>query len=134
MTTEYIKDQPEQFPGDERTVQWIGLMMDKYAAAWHMQWIRGTMSELHPKTMSIYVNALTLLFENKEAKDNAYCDLEKVRYVGCIGDMFTQIQVYNDKAQVCGAALKKIILDRLPQKILDYMHTPDLYEKRPAKK
>jgi hypothetical protein len=31
--------------------------------------------------------------------------------------MFTQIQMYNYKAQVSGAALKNIILDRLPHKI-----------------
>lgn len=32
----------------------------------------------------------------------------------------------NDKAMVPGAALKKIILDRLPHKILEQMHTVDL--------
>jgi hypothetical protein len=40
--------------------------------------------------------------------------------------MFTQIQMHNDKALVSGAALKKIILDRLPHKILEQMHTVDL--------
>jgi hypothetical protein len=40
--------------------------------------------------------------------------------------MFTQIQMHNDKALVSGAALKKIILDRLPNKILEQMHTVDL--------
>ena len=52
--------------------------------------------------------------------------LEKVRYEECIRDMFTQIQMQNDKAMVPGAALKKIILDRLPHKILEQMHTVDL--------
>jgi hypothetical protein len=40
--------------------------------------------------------------------------------------MFTQIQMHNDKASVSGAALKKIILDRLPHQILEQMHTVDL--------
>jgi len=34
--------------------------------------------------------------------------------------------MYNDRALVSGAALKKIILDRLPNKILEQMHTVDL--------
>jgi hypothetical protein len=34
--------------------------------------------------------------------------------------------MHNDKALVSGAALKKIILDRLPHKILEQMHTVDL--------
>ena len=40
--------------------------------------------------------------------------------------MFTQIQMYNDKAMVSGMALKRIILDGLPHKILEQMHTVDL--------
>ena len=40
--------------------------------------------------------------------------------------MFTKIQTFNDKAMVSGAALKKLILERLPQKILDQMHVVDL--------
>ena len=40
--------------------------------------------------------------------------------------MFTQIQMHNDKALVTGAALKKLILERLPQKIVEQMHTIDL--------
>jgi len=34
--------------------------------------------------------------------------------------------MHNDKALVSGAALQKIILDRLPLKILEQMHTVDL--------
>jgi hypothetical protein len=75
--------------------------------------------------MTGYINALTLRFEDKDAGDEAYSELEKVRYEGCIQDMFTQIQTHNDKAMVTGAALKKLILERLPQKILDQMHTVD---------
>jgi hypothetical protein len=40
--------------------------------------------------------------------------------------MFTQIQICNDKAMVSGAELKKIILVRLPYKILEQMHTVNL--------
>jgi len=76
--------------------------------------------------MTGYVNALKLRFEDRDAKDEAYVDLERIRYDGCIRDMFTKIQTFNDKAMVSGAALKKLILERLPQKILEQMHVVDL--------
>jgi hypothetical protein len=126
MIEVFIRDQPEKFPNDERTIDWIGSLMDKYAAAWHVQWIRGTLSGKHPKSITGYIQALKLRFEDKDAKDEAYSALEKVRYDGCIRDMFTQIQMHNDKALVSGAALKKIIQDRLPHKIQEQMHTVDL--------
>jgi hypothetical protein len=122
----YIKDQPEKFPEDQRTIDWIGSLMDSYAASWHIQWLKGTLSGLHPKSMTGYVNALKLRFEDRDAKDEAYAELEKVRYEGCIRDMFTQIQTLNDKAAVTGAAFKKLILERLPHKILEQIHTVDL--------
>jgi hypothetical protein len=100
--------------------------MDKYAASWHIQSLRGTLSRKHPKSITGYVQALKLRFEDKDAKDEAYALLEKVRYDGCIRDMFTQIQMHNDKALVSGAALKKIMLERLPHNILEQMHTVDL--------
>jgi len=68
--------------------------------------------------MTGYIQALKLRFVDREARDEAYASLEKVKYDGCIRDMFTQIQMNNDKSMVAGAALKKIILDRLPHKIL----------------
>jgi len=43
--------------------------------------------------------------------------------------MFSQIQTYNDKAMVTSAALQKLILEGLPQEILDHMHTVDLMGK-----
>jgi hypothetical protein len=76
--------------------------------------------------MTGYINALKLRFEDRDAKDEAYAELEKVRYEGCIRDMFTQIQTLNDKAEVTRAAFKKLILERLPHKILEQMHTVDL--------
>jgi len=100
--------------------------MDSYAASWHIQWLKGTLSGLHPKSMTGYVDAHTLRFEDRDAKDEAYAVLEKVRYEGCIRDMFTQIQTLNDKAAVTGAAFKKLILERLPHKIVEQMHTVDL--------
>jgi hypothetical protein len=100
--------------------------MKSYAASWHIQWIKGTLSGIHPKSMTGYVNALKLRFEDEDAKDKAYADMENVRYEGCIRDMFTKIQTFPDKAMVTGAALKKMILERLPQKILEQMHTVDL--------
>jgi len=129
MMEVYIQDQPEKFPNDRRTIDWIGSLMDKYAAAWHIQWIKGTVSGKHPKSITGYVQALKLRFEDKDDKDEAYASLEKVRYDGCIRDMFTQIQMFNDRALVTGAALKKLILDRLPHKILEQMHTVDLTRK-----
>jgi len=76
--------------------------------------------------MTNYVQALQLRFEGKDAGEEAYGDLEKVRYEECIQNMLTQIQTYSDKAQVTGPAFKKLILDRLPTKILEQMHTVDL--------
>lgn len=52
--------------------------MDKYAAAWNIQTLKGTLSRVHPKSMTGYVNALKLRCENRDAKDEAYADLEKV--------------------------------------------------------
>jgi len=100
--------------------------MDKYAASWHIQWLKGTLNGIHPKSMTGYINPLRLRFDDQDAKDEAYADLEKVQYEGCIKDMFTKMQVYNDKASVSGAVLKKLILVRLPQKIIEQMHTVDL--------
>jgi len=125
----YNRDQPEKFPNDEHTIDWIGSLMDKYAAAWHVQWIKGTISGKHPKSITGYIQSLQLRCEDKNGKDEAYAALEKVRYDGCIRDMFTQIQMHNDRALVSGAALKKIILDWLPDKILEQMQTVDLMGK-----
>jgi len=100
--------------------------MESYAASWHIQWLKGMLAGTHPKSMTGYINTLTLRFEDKDAKDEAYAELEQVRYEGCIRDMFTRIQTHNDKAMVIGAALKKLILERLPAKILEQMHTVDL--------
>jgi hypothetical protein len=70
-----------------------------------------------------------LRFKDKEARDEAYADLEIVRYEGDIRDMFTKIQMYIDKAQLTGVGLKKLILDRLPEKVLSQMHVIDLTSK-----
>jgi len=40
--------------------------------------------------------------------------------------MFAKIQMNNDTSQLTGAGLKKLILDRLPAKVLEQMHTVDL--------
>jgi len=105
MMEVYIQDQPEKFPNDKRTIDWIGSLMEKYAAAWHVQWIKGTVTGKHPKSITAYVQALKLRFEDRDDKDEAYASLEKVRYDGCIRDMFTKIQMFNDRALVTGAAL-----------------------------
>jgi hypothetical protein len=122
----YIEDQPEKFPKDEWTIDWIGLLMTSYAASWHIPWTKGTLSGAHPKSKTSYVNALKLRFQDRDARDEADEDMEKVRYEGCIRDMFTKIQNFNDKAMVTGAALKMMIRQRLPQKIVEQMNTVDL--------
>jgi len=129
MQEVYIRDQPEKFPNDERMIDWIGSLMDRYAAAWHIQWLRGTFSGKHPKSITGYIQALKLQFEDMDAKDEAYAAVEKVQSDGCIRDMFTQIKMHNDKALVSEVVLKKIILDRLPHKILEQMDTIDLIGK-----
>jgi len=121
----YVEDQPKKIPKDERTIDWIGSIIDGYAASWHIQWLEGTLNGIHPKSMTRYVNALKLRFEDKDAKDEAYSEVEMVRYDGCIRDMFTKIPTFNDKAIVTRAALNKSILERLPQKILQQMHVVD---------
>jgi len=118
--------QPEKFPKVQRTINSIGSLMDSYGASWHIQWIKGTLNGTHPTSMTGYVNVLKLRFEDKDTKDEAFACLEEVCYEGCIRDMFTKIQTSNDKAMVSGAALKKSIFERLPQKILDQMHIVDL--------
>jgi hypothetical protein len=79
--------------------------------------------------MTGYIAAFKLRFENRDTKDEAYADLERVHQEGFIRDMFTKIQTFNDKAMVTGAALKNIILQRLPQKIIKQRHTVDLTPK-----
>jgi len=48
----YIRDQPEKFPKDQQTIDWIGSLMDRYAVAWHIQWIQETPSGKHPKLIT----------------------------------------------------------------------------------
>jgi hypothetical protein len=100
--------------------------LQKYAGAWHVQWERKALAGHYPRSWTPYQNDTKLQFENKEARDVAYSKMGKIRYKGCIWDMFTRIQTFNDKAQITGAALKKFILERLPTKILDQMHVVDL--------
>jgi len=45
-------------------------------------------------------------FDNKEAQDEPYAELEKFRYEEHIRDMFTKIQMCNNKAQLTGTELK----------------------------
>jgi hypothetical protein len=122
----FIQDQPEKFEDSGRTIDWIGGFLKKYAAAWHVQWERQALGGKFPRSWTTYQNDLMLRFKDKEARNEAYADLEKVYYEGDIRDMFTKIQLYNDKAQLTGAGLKKLILDMLPEKVLSQMHVVDL--------
>jgi hypothetical protein len=107
----FIQDQPEKFNDSGSTINWIGGFLKKYASAWHVQWERQALAGKFPRSWTTYQNDLMLRFEDKEARDEAYADMENVRYEGDIRDMFTKIQMYNDKAQFTGAGLKKLILD-----------------------
>jgi hypothetical protein len=122
----FIHDQPEKFLDSGRTINWVGGFMVKYAGAWHVSWERKALSGQFPRSWTTYQNDIQLRFEDREARDEALAEMEKIRYTGWIRDMFTQIQTWNDKAQLTGAGLKKLILDRLPTKILEQMHTVDL--------
>jgi hypothetical protein len=126
MLETFIHDQPEKFEDSGRTINWVGGFLQKYAGAWHVQWERKALAGQYPRSWTTYQNDIKLRFENKEARDVAYSKMGKIRYAGCIRDMFTRIQTFNDKAQITGAALKKFILERLPNKILDQMHVVDL--------
>jgi len=126
MLETFIQNQPEKFEDPGRTINWVGGFLQKYAGAWHVQWERKALAGQYPRSWTTYKNDIKLRFENKEARDVAYSKMGKIRYEGCIRDMFTRIQTYNDKAQITGAALKKFILERLPVKILDQMHVVDL--------
>jgi len=122
----FIQDQPEKFDETGRTINSVGGILKKYAAAWHVQWERQALAGEFPSSWTTYQNDIVLRFEDKEARDEAFADLERAQYEGDIRDMFTKIQIYNDKAQLTGAGLNKLILDRLPVKILEQMHTIDL--------
>jgi len=126
MLETFIHDQPEKFEDPGRTINWVGGFLQKYAGAWDVQWERKALAGHYPRSWTTYQNDIKLRFENKEARDVAYFKMGKIRYKGCIRDMFTRIQTFNDKAQITGAALKKFILERLPAKIHDQMHVVDL--------
>jgi hypothetical protein len=126
MLETFIHDQPEKFEDPGRTINWVGGFLTKYASAWHVQWERKALAGQYPRSWTTYQNDIMLRFEHKEARDVAYSKMGKIRYKGCIRDMFKRIQTFNDKAQITGAALKTFILERLPVNILDQMHVVDL--------
>jgi hypothetical protein len=47
----YIRDQLERFPKDDQSIDWIGSLMESYAASWHIQWLKGTLAGTYPKSM-----------------------------------------------------------------------------------
>jgi len=64
-----------------------------------VQWERNYLARKHPRSWTTYQNNIQLRFEDKEVRDMAYSNMEKVRCKGGIRDMFTRIQTYNDRAQ-----------------------------------
>jgi hypothetical protein len=85
----YINNPPGKILHNERTIDSIGSLTDQYAAAWHIQWLKGTISGKHTKSIPAYTKALKLQYEDKDAKDEAYTSLETVQYDWCIQNMFT---------------------------------------------
>jgi hypothetical protein len=51
--------------------------MDRYAAAWHIQWLDGMMNGNHSKSMRGYINSLKLRFEDSNVKNEVYANLQK---------------------------------------------------------
>jgi len=111
---------------EEQLNNWVGGLLKKYAAAWHVQWEIQASIVKFPGAWTMYQNDVVFRFEDTEARDEAYAAMQKIRYDGDIRDMFTKIQMHNDNAQLTVAALKKLILDRLRLKILEQMHTLDV--------
>jgi hypothetical protein len=105
-------------------------MLTHYALAWHFNWERQALAGKYLTSWTTYQNDICFRFEDKEAWDQAYLKMEKVVYKVDSRDMFTKIQMHNEKAQLMGAALKKLILDRLPINIFEKMHTVDLTRMR----
>lgn len=122
----YIHDQPERFEDTGRTINWIGGLFTHYPQAWHVKLVRQAFNGKFPRSWTTYQNDIMFRFEDEEVRDEAYAKLTKNEYRVDIRDMFTQMQMHNDNAQLTGAALKKLILDRLPIKLLEQMHTVDL--------
>jgi len=77
MVQTHINDQPEKFEDKGRTIYWVGGHLKKYVAAWHEQWERQALNRKFPRSGVIYQNDITLIFEDKEAQDEAYASMEK---------------------------------------------------------
>jgi len=84
-----MHDQPEKFEDTRRTINWVGGLLNQYAAAWHVQWERQALAGKIPKSWTTYQKDLVLRFKDKAAQDEVYTELEKIRYEGDIQDMFT---------------------------------------------
>jgi hypothetical protein len=122
----FLHDQPEKFEDPRYTIIWVGSVLTKHAGAWHVQWERHAVAGKHPRSWTPCQKDIELRYDDTEARGMACTKMEQVRYKGDIGDIFSRIQTYNDKAQLTRAALKKLIQELLPIKILDQMHMLNL--------
>jgi hypothetical protein len=86
----------------------IGGVLKKYAMAWHVQWERQALAAKLPRSWTTYQPDVMLRFEDKEARNQAYSDLVKVRYEGDIRDIFTKFHMYNDQPQLTGLGLRNL--------------------------
>ena len=72
MVQIFIHDQPEKFDETGRTINWVGGLLNKYAAARHVQWERQALPGKFPRSWTTYLNDIALRFEDKEAQDGFF--------------------------------------------------------------
>jgi hypothetical protein len=60
----YVQDKKEKFPMYERTINWIGYLLGRYAVAWHIQRLNESRNGIHHRSLTGYVNAVNHMFEN----------------------------------------------------------------------
>jgi hypothetical protein len=68
---------------------------------------------------------MRLPFEDNETRNEEIAELEKITQKGDTRDMFKNIQIHIDNAQLSGAGSKNLILDDLPETLFGQMHTTD---------
>jgi len=78
----YIHDQPEKFKDTSTTIHWIGGLLTHYAQSWHIQLEELALAGKFHRSWTRYQNDITLRFEDKEGRDEAYAKMDKVSYKG----------------------------------------------------
>jgi hypothetical protein len=121
----FIQDRSEKSPKDWRRIHFIWSIIQMYTVESHVQWIKGQLNSTHRKLLTGNENRLTLQFAVRERGYKRYANLKNVKYEGCIGNLFTQIQIHQHKALVVNIALTNLVWKRSPHHILKQMHMLD---------